>query len=155
MSYAVVNPATGETVTSYPTISDADLDAAIAAAAAAHRDWSRTTTPEERAALVRRVGDLHAERRDELAALIVREMGKPLKQALAEVNFAADIYRYYADISPEVLRDEPMKLLAGEGTAVIRRNSSACSSASCRGTSLTTRSRASRARTWLSVTRSC
>ncbi len=123
MSYAVVNPATGETVTSYPTISDADLDAAIAAAAAAHRDWSRTTTPEERAALVRRVGDLHAERRDELAALIVREMGKPLKQALAEVNFAADIYRYYADISPEVLRDEPVKLLAGEGTAVIRRNS--------------------------------
>ena len=123
MSYAVVNPATGETVTSYPTISDADLDAAIAAAAAAHRDWSRTTTPEERAALVRRVGDLHAERRDELAALIVREMGKPLKQALAEVDFAANIYRYYADISPEVLRDEPVKLLAGEGTAVIRRNS--------------------------------
>jgi succinate-semialdehyde dehydrogenase / glutarate-semialdehyde dehydrogenase len=123
MSYAVVNPATGETVTSYPTISDADLDAAIAAADAAHRDWSRTTTPEERAALVRRVGDLHAERRDELAALIVREMGKPLEQALAEVDFAANIYRYYADISPEVLRDEPVKLLAGEGTAVIRRNS--------------------------------
>jgi succinate-semialdehyde dehydrogenase / glutarate-semialdehyde dehydrogenase len=123
MSYAVVNPATGETVTSYPTISDADLDAAIAAADAAHRDWSRTTTPEERAALVRRVGYLHAERRDELAALIVREMGKPLEQALAEVDFAANIYRYYADISPEVLRDEPVKLLAGEGTAVIRRNS--------------------------------
>ena len=123
MSYAVVNPATGETVTSYPTISDADLDAAIAAAAAAHRDWSRTTTPEERAALVRRVGDLHAERRDELAAIIVREMGKPLEQALGEVDFAADIYGYYADISPEVLRDEPVKLLAGEGTAVIRRNS--------------------------------
>ena len=50
-------------------------------------------------------------------------MGKPLKQALAEVDFAANIYRYYADISPEVLRDEPVKLLAGEGTAFIRRNS--------------------------------
>jgi succinate-semialdehyde dehydrogenase/glutarate-semialdehyde dehydrogenase len=119
----VTNPATGETVRTFETISDAELDAAIAAADEAHRTWSKSTTVGERAALIRRVADLHRERRQELAALIVREMGKPIAQALSEVDFAADIYEYYADHSPEFLKDEPIELLAGEGTAVIRRSS--------------------------------
>ena len=119
--YAVINPATGETLKSYPTISDADLDAAIGRADGAYRSWGRTSSVEERAALIRRVGDLHTERRDELAAIIVREMGKPLEQAYGEVDFAADIYRYYADTSPDVLADQPVELLAGDGSAVIRR----------------------------------
>ena len=55
MSYAVTNPATGETVRTYDTITDAELEAAIAAADEAHRTWSKSTTVEERAALVRRV----------------------------------------------------------------------------------------------------
>ncbi|MEJ3405536.1 NAD-dependent succinate-semialdehyde dehydrogenase [Rathayibacter sp. YIM 133350] len=120
--YAVINPATGERIKEYPTITDAELDAAIAAADNAYRGWGRTSTVQERADLVRRVGDLHTERRDELAAIIVREMGKPLEQAYAEVDFAADIYRYYADTSPDVLKDEPVSLLAGDGSAVIRRS---------------------------------
>jgi succinate-semialdehyde dehydrogenase/glutarate-semialdehyde dehydrogenase len=123
MSYAVTNPATGETVRTYETISDADLDAAITAADEAHRAWSKSTTVDERAALIRRVAELHRERRQELAELIVREMGKPIAQALSEVDFAADIYEYYADHAPEFLKDEPIELLAGEGSAVIRRSS--------------------------------
>ena len=89
MSYAVVNPATGETVKTYPTITDAELDAAIASADEAHRTWSRSTSVAERAALIRRVGELHVERRDELAAIIVREMGKPIEQALGEATSPA------------------------------------------------------------------
>jgi succinate-semialdehyde dehydrogenase / glutarate-semialdehyde dehydrogenase len=123
MSYAVVNPATGETLKTFPTISDAELDSAIAAADEAHRTWSRSSTVEERAALIRRVAELHTERRQELAEIIVREMGKPIEQALGEVDFAADIYTYYADHSADFLKDEPIELLAGEGTAVIRRSS--------------------------------
>ncbi|HEX2766443.1 MAG TPA: NAD-dependent succinate-semialdehyde dehydrogenase [Candidatus Limnocylindria bacterium] len=123
MIYAVTNPATGETVSTYDTISDADLEAAIAAADQAHRTWSRRTTVAERADLIRRVAELHRERRQELGEIIVREMGKPIGQALAEVDFAADIYEYYADHSPEFLKDEPIELLAGEGSAVIRRSS--------------------------------
>lgn len=123
MSYAVTNPATGETVRTFPTITDAELDAAIAAADEAHRTWSRSTTVEQRAALIRRVAELHTERRQGLAEIIVREMGKPIGQALSEVDFAADIYGYYADHSPEFLKDEPIQLLAGEGSAVIRRSS--------------------------------
>ncbi|GAB3397197.1 NAD-dependent succinate-semialdehyde dehydrogenase [Humibacter soli] len=120
--YAVVDPATGETIKEYPTITDAELGDALARADSAYRGWGRTTTPAERAELIRKVGDLHSERRDELAAIIVREMGKPLEQAYGEVDFAADIYRYYADTSPDVLKDEPITLLAGEGSAIIRRN---------------------------------
>jgi len=121
MSYAVTNPATGETVKTYDTITDAELEAAVAAADQAHRTWSKSTTVEERAALIRRVSELHTERRQELAELIVREMGKPIGQALSEVDFAADIYAYYADHSPAFLKDEPIELLAGGGSAVIRR----------------------------------
>jgi succinate-semialdehyde dehydrogenase/glutarate-semialdehyde dehydrogenase len=123
MGYAVTNPATGETVKTYDTLTDAELDAAIAAANEVHRTWSKETTLEERAALIRRVSELHNERRQELAELIVREMGKPIAQALGEAEFAGAIYEYYADNSPEFLKDEPIKLLAGDGSAVVRRSS--------------------------------
>lgn len=122
MSYAVTNPATGEVLKTYPTITDEELQAAIAAADEAFRTWSKSTTVEERAALIRRVGELHVERRQELAEIIVREMGKPIEQALAEADFAGDIYTYYADNAAEFLKDEPVELLAGEGSAVVRRS---------------------------------
>jgi len=123
MSYAVTNPATGETVKTYATITDDELEAAIAAADEAHRTWSKSTMVQERAALIRRVSELHTERRQELAELIVREMGKPIAQALGEADFAAAIYEYYADRSADFLKDEPIQLLAGDGSAVIRRSS--------------------------------
>ncbi|GMM96917.1 NAD-dependent succinate-semialdehyde dehydrogenase [Microbacterium luteum] len=117
--YAVVNPATGETLATYPTIGDADLDAAVGRAHAAARSW-RVTPPSERAAVIRRIAELHRERRDELAAIIVREMGKPLAAAEGEVDFAADIIEYYADHIDQITGDTPIDIL-GEGTAVIRR----------------------------------
>jgi succinate-semialdehyde dehydrogenase/glutarate-semialdehyde dehydrogenase len=120
--YAVINPATGETDKTYPTITDDELQAAIARASKTYQEWGRTTSVEERAALVRRVGELHSERREELAAIAVREMGKPMDQALGEVDFCVDIYGYYADNATELMKDEPIKLLAGEGTALIRRS---------------------------------
>ncbi|WP_025158952.1 NAD-dependent succinate-semialdehyde dehydrogenase [Leifsonia aquatica] len=122
MSYAVTNPATGETVKTFEPIGDAELEAAITAASDAYRGWSKSSTVEERAALVRRVGELHVERRQELADIIVREMGKPVEQALGEVDFAGAIYEYYADHASEFLQDEPIALLDGEGSAVVRRS---------------------------------
>ena len=120
--YAVVDPATGETIEEYPTVSGPDLDAAIGRAHEAHPGWSATTV-EERAALIRRVGELHGERRQELAEIIVREMGKPIEQALGEVDFCGAIYDYYADNAVSLLADEPIELLEGEGSALIRRSS--------------------------------
>jgi succinate-semialdehyde dehydrogenase/glutarate-semialdehyde dehydrogenase len=122
-TYAVVNPATGEKVKEYPEIGDADLRAAIDRAETASRTWSGSSTVADRAALVRKVGELHGERRQQLAEIIVREMGKPIEQALMEVDFAAEIYGYYADSAEALMADEPIELLGGEGTAVVRRGS--------------------------------
>jgi len=121
-TYAVVNPATGETVKEYPQISDDELRAAIGRADDASRTWASSSTVAERAALVRKVGELHSERRRQLAEIIVREMGKPIEQALMEVDFAAEIYAFYADNAEDLMADEPIELLGGEGTAVIRRS---------------------------------
>jgi succinate-semialdehyde dehydrogenase/glutarate-semialdehyde dehydrogenase len=121
--YTVVNPATGETLKEYPQISDEELSAAIAAADDSHRSWGMKTSVSERAALVKKVAEFHSERREALAEIIVREMGKPMEQALGEVDFCADIYGFYADNAEDLLKDEPIDLLAGDGTAVIRRTS--------------------------------
>jgi succinate-semialdehyde dehydrogenase / glutarate-semialdehyde dehydrogenase len=121
--YAVVNPATGETVKEYATITDDELRAALARADEAHGSWSARSSVGERAALIRRVGELHVERRKELASIIVREMGKPFGQALGEVDFCADIYGFYADNAEALMADEPITLLAGEGSAVVRKSS--------------------------------
>jgi succinate-semialdehyde dehydrogenase/glutarate-semialdehyde dehydrogenase len=121
--YAVVDPATGETVKEYPTITDDDLRDAIGRADEAHRDWSSKSTVAERATLVRRVAELHTERRKELAEIIVAEMGKPVPQARGEVAFCASIYEFYADNAEALMADEPIDLLEGEGSAVIRRSS--------------------------------
>ncbi|TNM38680.1 NAD-dependent succinate-semialdehyde dehydrogenase [Nocardioides albidus] len=119
--YAVRNPATGELVETVPTATDADIAAAIDAAAAAYSSWGRKTTVAERAALVRRVAELHRERSAELSATMVEEMGKPLADAEGEVDFSAAIYEFYADNAERFLADEPIELGEGEGTAVIRR----------------------------------
>src|SRR5439155_629487 len=65
--------------------------------------------------------ELHRERRKELAAIIVREMGKPFAAAVGEVDFSADITEYYANQTDVITADQPLTIL-GEGTAVIRRS---------------------------------
>ncbi|MFS0866633.1 NAD-dependent succinate-semialdehyde dehydrogenase [Microbacterium sp. 179-B 1A2 NHS] len=118
--YTVIDPATGETHATYPTATAAEIEQAVAAADAAARSWGRSSAPAERAALLRRVAELHRERRDELAKLIVREMGKQIDGALGEVDFAADITEYYADNIEKITADAPVDI-DGDGTAVIRK----------------------------------
>ncbi|MFF0115942.1 NAD-dependent succinate-semialdehyde dehydrogenase [Streptomyces prasinus] len=120
--YAVTDPTTGEVAELYPTASDAEVEAALTAATHAATTWGRGSTVAERAALLRRIGDLHQEHSEELAASIVREMGKPLAEAEGEVGFCADIYHYYADHAEEFLADEPVDVTSGPGSAVVRRS---------------------------------
>lgn len=122
IQYAVTDPATGEVLQTYPTAEPAEVEAAIEAASRAARTWPQQSTVAERAALVRRVAELHTERREMLAGIIQREMGKPLEDALGEVDFSAAIYTYYADNAEKLLADQPLELLEGDGTAVIRRS---------------------------------
>jgi len=120
--YAVTDPTTGEVVEEFPTVDDAGLERAVAAATAAHAGPLADLGVAERAALLRRVAQLHRERREELADLIVREMGKVREGALGEVDFAADIIEYYADNAEAIMADQPLAI-QGDGTAVIRRSS--------------------------------
>jgi len=122
-TYVVTNPATGVSGTPLPLATDAEVAEAIGAADRAHREFSGGTSVAERAALMQRVSDLHAERREHLAELIVREMGKPVEQALGEVDFSADIYGYYATHGEAFLADEQIELLGGEGSAFMRTSS--------------------------------
>ena len=117
--YAVVNPATGETLATYETFTDAQIEDAVARAHAAASVWAATPVA-ERAAVVRKIAEGHRARRDEFAAIIVREMGKPLAAAVGEVDFAADIIEFYADNAEKINADQPLEIL-GEGTAVIRK----------------------------------
>lgn len=119
--YSVTDPASGSVLSAYDEIGDEQVAAAIDAADGAFRSWSASSTVRERAALLREVARLHRERREELAQLIVREMGKILEGALGEVDFAADIIEYYADNAEEILRDQQLTI-QGDGTAVIRRS---------------------------------
>ena len=121
IEYAVRNPATGEVLETYPTATDAEVTAAVAAASATYYSWGRTSTVQERSALLARVAELHRERAGELAKAINEEMGKPLDAAEGEVLFSAGIYDFYAERAATILADEKIELLDGEGSALIRR----------------------------------
>ena len=85
----------GHDVGAIPAASTADLDAAVRGAAAAWRDWDATPA-EERARCLERAADALESRMDELVSLCVREAGKALPDAVAEVREAVDFCRYYA-----------------------------------------------------------
>ena len=118
--YAVTNPATGEPVKAYPTATDAQIHTAVATADAAFKAWNKTALA-DRVKLLGRVAELYTERRDELAAIVTREMGKPVFQAQIEVDIVASIYRYYAENGPSFLDDEELEVTAG-GKAIVRKD---------------------------------
>jgi succinate-semialdehyde dehydrogenase / glutarate-semialdehyde dehydrogenase len=122
VQYAVVNPATGETLKRVDAISDEVAREAVGRAYRAHDDWL-TSTLAQRAEMIRRVGELHEERKQELAEIITREMGKPIAEAIGEVAFCKSIYGFYADNAEALLADEPITLMGGQGSAFVRKSS--------------------------------
>lgn len=104
----VFDPATGAPFVAVPDCSAAQLEEAVAAAAAAFPAWAATPAEERRRAVTAFI-DHVAAAADELAPLITREQGKPLAKARSEVNSAVMFARGYAaqTLTPEVLRDTP------------------------------------------------
>ena len=74
--YAVVDPKTGDVVREYPTATDEQIEQALASASKAYREWSKQSTVAQRADLIRKVGELHTERREELAEIIAPRDGQ-------------------------------------------------------------------------------
>ena len=94
--FAVINPANGEKI---GEVADGDrrhAASAIAAAASALPAWSAGSAYERSAALYR-AHQLMMERRPQLAELMTREQGKPLKAAMNEVKYAADFLLWFAE----------------------------------------------------------
>jgi acyl-CoA reductase-like NAD-dependent aldehyde dehydrogenase len=116
--YATIDPTTGKVVREFPTMSDRDVENALGRAHAAYRSWSRTAVT-ERCAVLKRVAELHRHHATELAKLMTLEMGKPIRQALAEVELAASIFEYYATSGPQLLTDQELQI-AGTGRALVR-----------------------------------
>lgn len=118
-SYAVTNPTTGKIEAIYDAATDVQIADALDRAHTAFGQWNLSRL-DDRAALLNRVADLYAERRDELAATITREMGKPAFQSGIEVDIVVSIYRYYATNGAKFLADEELEVAAG-GRALIRK----------------------------------
>ncbi|WP_409268962.1 trifunctional transcriptional regulator/proline dehydrogenase/L-glutamate gamma-semialdehyde dehydrogenase [Massilia sp. BHUDP2] len=92
----VVNPAmSSDVVGQVQEATRADVDTALAAAAAFAGEWEATGV-ETRAAILERTADLFEQNGTELMALAVREAGKSLPNAIAELREAVDFLRYYA-----------------------------------------------------------
>src|SRR5688572_1782398 len=79
------NPATGELLGLYPRSNTEDVDAAVRAARQAQRAWALTPAP-RRGEILYRAGQIMIERKEELARLMTREMGKVLKEARGDVQ---------------------------------------------------------------------
>jgi succinate-semialdehyde dehydrogenase/glutarate-semialdehyde dehydrogenase len=118
-TFEVHSPADGVVIAAVPDADPEDALRAVAAADVAGRGWA-ATTPHHRADILHRWHELIIEHTDDLALLITREMGKPLAEARAEVRYANDFVRWYAEeaVRPGgTIRDVP----TGGGTMLTRR----------------------------------
>ncbi|MDB5892122.1 MAG: NADP-dependent succinic semialdehyde dehydrogenase [Polaromonas sp.] len=100
-----VNPATGETLASYPVHDAAAIEHTLAAAASAQSAW-RNQLPTARAGLLTSLARVLREHKEEYAHLITQEMGKPLTEATGEIEKCAVTCDYYAQHGPAFLEDD-------------------------------------------------
>ena len=112
-TFETSSPATGETLGVFPRSSGEDVDRAVDAAKNAFDEWRLTPAP-RRGEILFRFGQLLAERKDEVAELMAREMGKVVPEAAGDVQEAIDMSFYmggegrrlFGQTTPSELRDK-------------------------------------------------
>lgn len=92
----VINPATGESLGTVPNGGEEEATQAVEAAAAAFPEWSKTTAY-HRAELLMKWHDLLMENKQEVAEILTKEMGKPLAEAIGEIEYSASFISWYAE----------------------------------------------------------
>jgi succinate-semialdehyde dehydrogenase/glutarate-semialdehyde dehydrogenase len=97
----VEDPSTGETLTSVADATPEDAKAALDAACAVQEEWA-AHPPRERGEILRRAFETLVARQDELALLMTLEMGKPLAESKAEIVYAAEFFRWFAEESVRI-----------------------------------------------------
>ena len=113
MPFACINPATGETLRTYDPHSPAEVERRIQLAAEAFRRHRRTSFA-DRARMMLRAAEILDQEREELARLMVTEMGKPIQAARDEAQKSALGCRYYAEHAERFLADERVATHAKE-----------------------------------------
>ena len=103
-TFAVENPATGETIARVPRLGAAETRRALARAEAALPAW-RSLLAKDRARILRRWADLMLEHEDELAHLLTTEQGKPLAESRVEIQYAASFYEWFGEEAKRVYGD--------------------------------------------------
>jgi succinate-semialdehyde dehydrogenase/glutarate-semialdehyde dehydrogenase len=93
---AVEDPATTEELTRVADATAEDALAALAAASGAQAEWA-AHAPRERGEILRRAYEAIVEQTDELALLMTLEMGKALAESRAEISYAAEFFRWFAE----------------------------------------------------------
>ena len=111
-----INPASGETVGSYPYESAEQLNAALARSTDAFRTWRRTPVSQRAEYLLALAAALR-EQAEDMAQMITLEMGKPIVQSRAEIEKCAQLSEWYAAHGPAMLAPEPT--LVDNGSARI------------------------------------
>jgi succinate-semialdehyde dehydrogenase/glutarate-semialdehyde dehydrogenase len=114
MTYQSINPFNGKTVQTFETVTDPQLEAKLATAAAAYEKW-RKTSYAARAKIVAKAGELMHEQVEALARSMTLEMGKRISEARGEVEFSARILAYYAKNAERFLA--PVELHPERGEA--------------------------------------
>src|SRR3954465_12554061 len=95
-SIEVEDPATEEVIAEIADATADDATAALAACADAQADWQHTP-PRERGEILRRAWEIRTERTDDLALLMTLEMGKSIKESKAEIAYAGEFFRWFAE----------------------------------------------------------
>lgn len=115
----VEDPATGKVLCTVADASPEDGMAALDAAVAAQADWA-ATAPRERGEILRRSFELMNERADDLALLMTLEMGKPISESKAEISYAADFFRWFAEEAVRIEGDYAVSV-NGRGRKLVLR----------------------------------
>ena len=105
------DPATGEVIREYPTLSDRELEDRLARAEDTFHAFRRTPL-DDRARWLRAAGDILEGEARRWGELMTREMGKPIRAAAAEAEKCARACRYYAEHGAAFLADEPVDAAA-------------------------------------------
>lgn len=112
-----LNPATGKTVRQFTELDDAAVSRVLSRSDGAFATW-RASPVSERAQYLMRIADAYEARQEELARLISTEMGKPMKEAVGEVQLAGAIYRWYGEHGPDLLKREVLDPQGAEQSLV-------------------------------------
>jgi succinate-semialdehyde dehydrogenase / glutarate-semialdehyde dehydrogenase len=108
MSLKSINPATGETIKSFDSLSDSEIDDRIERALNAYRDYRLTLFP-QRAEIMSCAANILEKRKVEIGETMTTEMGKPIKAAIAEAEKCAWVCRFYSENAQQFLADESIQ----------------------------------------------